>query len=336
MTTYEINSIEKNRLDLLLRKELPKLLSIEISNSKIRRLIMAGCVVIDSRQVKVPSFTVFEKTKIFVSIDKEKLLFEKKVDDISFELSKDSVLFEDDYLIFVHKPTKFPTEKTIVQERDNLHDAVVRYLWKKNPSLRNPPYVGIMHRLDRETSGVILFTKTRQVNKAIFDMFDSSKLEEVSKNSFGNSKKDEQSVKNLCNVEGNRRKIEKTYIAVVKDSPLVKNSFIVKNYLSRITSKSSGCKWGSVKKTDALFAVTEFKVRKREKGLCYIECHPITGRTHQIRVHLSESGFPILGDQLYGGPKSQRLMLHAESLKIIHPISNEKLEIKACDSMFII
>ena len=100
MTTYEINSIEKNRLDLLLRKELPKLLSIEISNSKIRRLIMAGCVVIDSRQVKVPSFTVFEKTKIFVSIDKEKLLFEKKVDDISFELSKDSVLFEDDYLIF--------------------------------------------------------------------------------------------------------------------------------------------------------------------------------------------------------------------------------------------
>ena len=76
MTTYEINSIEKNRLDLLLRKELPKLLSIEISNSKIRRLIMAGCVVIDSRQVKVPSFTVFEKTKIFVSIDKEKLLFE--------------------------------------------------------------------------------------------------------------------------------------------------------------------------------------------------------------------------------------------------------------------
>lgn len=334
MTNYEIISTEKNRLDKILQKKLPEILTLEISNSKIRRLIMAGCVSINGRQIKVPSFIVFEKTKIYVAVDKEKLLYEKHSDDVFFEVSQESVLFEDEYLIFINKPTRFPTEKTIVQDRDNLHDAIVRYLWKKNPSLRNPPYVGIMHRLDRETSGVILFTKSRTVNKAIFDMFDSSKLLAESNNNF----------------ESLSRPIQKTYIAVVKDSPLIKDKFVVQSYLRRLTSKSATCKWGSgpsifskdkkkekifsEKKDDGLFSMTEFKVLKRENGLCYIQCHPITGRTHQIRVHLSESGFPILGDLIYGGEKYFRLMLHAKTLKLVHPVTNQNLEIEAYEKDF--
>ena len=164
------------RLDFLLREKLPSELKTQISNGKIRRLIMAGCVKVNDFQTRNPSFVVKKNSKVSVLIDKEKLLSEKQTDDVKFEVTEKSVLYEDDYLIIVNKPSKFPTEKTVVQDRDNLHDAVVRYLWKKNPDLRNPPYAGIMHRLDRETSGVILFTKKREVNKAVFDMFDSSKL----------------------------------------------------------------------------------------------------------------------------------------------------------------
>lgn len=318
MTTYTIFPESKIRLDELLRQNLPKLTGLELSNSKIRRLIMAGCIRVNGREIRIPSYTVFVKSNVEAFIDKEKVLYEKQADDISFEVTEESVLYEDEYLIFINKPAKFPTEKTIVTDRDNLHDAVVRYLWKKNPSLRNPPYVGIMHRLDKDTSGVILFTKTREVNKAIFDMFDSSKLE-LNETS-----------------EKNYRPVQKTYIAVVKDSVKIKESFTVKNFLGRITSKSAGCKWGEVPEScGGLIAVTEFKVIKRDAGRCYLECHPITGRTHQIRIHLAGLGTPISGDTLYNGDKAERLFLHAKSLELTHPITGKKNSVSApCNGLY--
>lgn len=335
----------KTRLDVFLREFLPQTVGCEISNSKIRRLIMAGCVMVDGRAVRVPSFELRVDTKVSAIIDKEKLLYEKQADDIKFEVTPESVLFEDDYLIFINKPAHFPTEKTIVDSRDNLHDAVVRYLWNKNPLLRNPPYVGIMHRLDKETSGVILFTKKREVNKAIFDMFDSSKLELESSQCAASL-----DARPPCTAGHTQRPVKKTYIAAVFDSPKIKDSFTVKNYLGRISSKSSQGKWGSVPQSKGgMIAITEFRVRERRAGnstgqdstisrsrganlrtgICILECHPITGRTHQIRVHLAESGFPIIGDSLYGGRANSRLMLHAESLELIHPVTGKKLCVKA-------
>lgn len=310
MQVITLTPDRKIRLDILLREKLGAELNLEISNSKLRRLIMAGCVRVNGKEVRVPSYTVFEKSQVDVSVDKEKLLYEKEADDIKFEVTPESVLYEDDYLIFIDKPSRFPTEKTIVDSRDNLHDAVVRYLWSKNPSLRNPPYVGIMHRLDKDTSGVILFTKKREVNKAIFDMFDSSKLD----------------------VSGGTRPISKTYIAVVKNSTKIKDRFTVKNYLGRINSKSAGAKWGEVPESrGGVIAVTEFSVRSREGDRCVLECHPVTGRTHQIRVHLAEMGCPILGDKIYGDVRdgAERLMLHAESLELCHPVSGKKMMVKS-------
>ena len=168
---YSFSTSEKIRLDEFLRRELPLKLNEpqNSSNSKIRRLIVAGAVFVNSRQVRRPAFELRGHSNVSVDFDEEKFLYEKQPDDIKFELTEKDVLYEDEYLICVNKPSLFPTEETIVggKKRDNLHDAVVRYLWAKNPSLRNPPYVGIMHRLDRETSGVILFTKQRIVNKQV-------------------------------------------------------------------------------------------------------------------------------------------------------------------------
>ncbi len=175
----EFLSNKTQRIDEFLRENLPQKIKAEIknqkleksieagsiSNSKIRRLIISGCVAVNGRTVVRPAFELRGKSVVTVDFEPEKFFYEKQPDDITFEVSDDDVLFENEELIFINKPAFFPVEQTITGKRDNLHDAVVRYLWKRNPELRNPPYVGITHRIDRETSGVILLTKTRAVNK---------------------------------------------------------------------------------------------------------------------------------------------------------------------------
>lgn len=289
--TIENDEPEKSlRLDELLRKKIPQIIKNDVSNSKIRRLIIAGAVFVDGRQIRVPGANLGKKAVVTVDLDEEKLFFEKTPDDISFEVDEKSVLYEDDSIIVVNKPSFFPTEAGMVESRDNLHAAVIRYLHGKNPSLRNPPYVGVMHRLDRETSGVILFTKKRSVNAACHDMFE-------------------------------QHTARKIYHAVVS-TVCKEDSFSVDMLMGRISPKSQAAKWGRVKR-DGLPSHTDFNVCgavvRNGKKYSVIECRPQTGRTHQIRVHLASVGLPILGDVLYGGSKFSRIMLHAASLEFPHP-----------------
>ena len=287
--TLKFSTEQKIRLDEFLRQELPARINEEISNSKIRRLIVAGAVSVNKKQTARPSFELRGKSEVSVELDLEKLFYEKQPDDIAFEVSPEDVLYEDDKLIFINKPAFFPVEQTITGNRDNLHDAVVRYLWSKKPELRNPPYVGIMHRLDRETSGVILFTKSRAANKEISDIFQS--------HSF-----------------------TKKYYALVEDSSNPKaqkltpgQTFTVEMKMGRISSSTKAAKWGQVK--DGQDSKTDFKVLKslniENKKCLLLECSPYTGRTHQIRVHLSSLGHPILGDTLYGARAASRIYLHS-------------------------
>lgn len=288
-----------------------------VSNSKIRRLIASGQVYINGQQCRAPSAVVRHGDRTRIKIDSEKFLAEKKPHDIDFTLTAHDVLYEDEAIIVVNKPAFFPTEQTITGNRKNLHDEVVQYLWQKNQHLRNPPYAGIMHRLDKDTSGAILFTKKREINKAIFEMFE-------------------------------KHIIEKTYRAVTSSPPKpLLDKFTVENYLERQTSKTQAAKWHSVKNVcshqtasenmaktgTALFARTDFRILQSGtflgKDALFVEAKPHTGRTHQIRVHLSEYGAAIFGDTIYGGEDAPRLMLHALSLQFAHPITHEKLKIEA-------
>lgn len=288
------------RIDIFLRKELPSCLdqSLELSNSKIRRLIIAGAVKVNGRVVVRPSFILILGSTVTIDFDEEKFFYEKKPDDIQFSVTDDTVLFEDDDLIFLNKPAFFPVEQTITGKRDNLHDALVDYLWKRNPSLRNPPYAGIMHRLDRETSGVILFTKNRPVNKIIHELFEN------------HNQSDD---------------LQKEYFCVVTKTARCRRvisageKFSVEKYMGRISSKSQAGKWGSLgKEKGGLYSRTDFEVIDEGKSgkddVFLIKCILHTGRTHQIRVHLSEEGLPILGDELYGGKDFERICLHAARL----------------------
>ncbi|MCR5289137.1 MAG: RluA family pseudouridine synthase [Treponema sp.] len=301
------------RLDLFLRDAIKQLDDFKddqslISNSKVRRLIIAGAVAVNDKPIRVPSYVVFRKSTITLALDTEKFFYEKPAHDISFEVSDQDILYEDEVIILVNKPAFFPVEATMVESRDNLHAALVRYLHGKNPALRNPPYVGIMHRLDHETSGVILFTKQRTVNTAVHAMFEEHTAQKI-------------------------------YRAVVQITPrgksVIQNRvFSVDMDMGRISPKSSAAKWGPLSALKGgVHAHTDFTCIKT--GLYHgveaaiLEAKPLTGRTHQIRVHASERGLPLIGDTLYGGCDSDRILLHAQSLTFPHPVTGMMMTVQA-------
>ena len=285
-----------------------------LSNSKIRRCVVAGGVSVNGKQCRIPSFVVKSGSTVKVFFDSGKFFYEKENDDISFELESDYILFEDEFLIVVNKPAFFLTEKTFSKDRDSMHDAVIRYLQKQNPNLRNPPYVGIMHRLDRTTSGVLLFTKKREVNKAVHEIFEHRLAQKK--------------YRAICT----RRLSSNCHSVSLNDVQAFPYCFNVENYIDRITPKGSVGKWGVVK-TGGKPSLTEFSIvgESSFSGLeCFhIDAFPKTGRTHQIRVHLSHSGFPILGDELYGGLSASRVFLHSYSLVFPHPKTKNMIEVQA-------
>lgn len=307
---FNFKATQTMRLDKILQENLPLLLPSKkdaLTNSKIRRLIIASKVFVDNKKIIRPAFEVLKNSIIKIDFDESKFFYEKPANDIKYEVSNDDILFEDDDIIIVNKKSFFPVEATIVgnEKRDNLHDALVRYLWKKNPALKNPPYIGIMHRLDKQTSGAILFTKTRSVNSAIHDMFENHEIRKI--------------YKVLCSAKN-------------ENEP--KNDFTIEKYIQRISPKSSPCKWGIVsEKNGGLYSKTHFHLLKKitfNGVLCFLlEAELFTGRTHQIRVHLSSEGLPVVGDELYGGIKANRIMLHSERLEFVHPITLKKLIVTA-------
>ncbi len=269
---------------------------------------MAGCVYVNGKQIRIPSYTVFAGSNVVAEIEKEKLFFEKQPDDIKYEVSPEDVLFEDDSIIVLNKPSHFPSEAGMVDSRDNLHAAVIRFLFERqkieHPNAKNPPYVGIMHRLDRDTSGVILFTKKRDVNAACHDMFENHTT-------------------------------RKQYMACVsiteKGRQFVNQEhFTAEFFMGRISPKGQAAKWGRLPESKGgLSSKTDFQVICIQQNTAYIRCYLYTGRTHQIRVHLSDCGLPLVGDLLYGGPRSERIMLHAQTLVFPHPVTKELIKVEA-------
>ncbi|MGX7030751.1 RluA family pseudouridine synthase [Vagococcus zengguangii] len=205
------------------------------------------------------------------------------------DASKVEVIYEDEYLIIVNKPIKMKTHPNQPDEKDALLNHVASYLAPQGLL----PYV--VHRLDMETSGLILFAKNPFILPILGRMLE-------------------------------QKNIKRSYQAVI-DGQLNKDSLSVNKKIGR--DRHDRRKRRIDERTGKI-AVTHFTTVKRENRYSLVNCELDTGRTHQIRVHLQSLGHPIVGDPLYN-PRSQagRLMLHAYKLNFIHPLTNEHI---SCES----
>jgi 23S rRNA (cytosine1962-C5)-methyltransferase len=189
------------------------------------------------------------------------------------------LLFEDEHLLVVNKPAGWNTHRPAPFAGEGIYD------WLRD---REPRWaaLAIMHRLDKETSGVLVFSKTTLASRSLTEQFSA-------------------------------RAVQKRYLLLtdgaVPQRDLKAVSCLVRageRYVSRPVGSGS----------DA--AETRFRLTGRSGAHTLVEAEPVTGRTHQIRVHAADLGFPILGDTLYGGTPAARVCLHAASIAFRHPATN--------------
>lgn len=199
-----------------------------------------------------------------------------------------SILHEDSDIIVVEKPTGLLTIGTDRDKTRTLHTILNDYVRKGDPRSRNRVY--IVHRLDRETSGILLFARSEQVK-----MFLQKGWEDT----------------------------EKVYLAVVHGSISPKNGEIS----SYLRENSAFSVYSTPDPSQGKLSRTEYAVLKEAKGFCLLEIHLLTGRKHQIRVHFSEKGHPVVGDRRYckAGDSSPTLALHARSLSFTHPVTGKRM-----------
>lgn len=198
-----------------------------------------------------------------------------------FAFEKKRVLYEDEWLLAYDKPAQIAsTGAKSVEKLVNLK---------------------AVHRLDRDTTGVLLFAKTEKSKAALEDLF-------------------------------RRREIKKSYLAIVAGRPKERQGSI-ENYLGKVAQKQGVVTWGIVQR--GLFAKTEWKIVKEGQKWTLIEALPKTGRTHQVRIHFHSIGLPIIGDLHYGGrnhpliSSAARPLLHAHYVEFIHPFSAEMIHIES-------
>jgi len=201
--------------------------------------------------------------------------------------SKIEILYEDKEILLVNKPAGFPVHATM----DPLRAHVQGLLEKE----RNEKLI-LHHRLDLDTTGVLVFARVDTVNKALTDMFRD-------------------------------RQVVKTYWAVV-DGRWSDSWNEVKTYIKKVP----GGKWANVPKgKGGDHAETAFRLLNTNGAKSWIEAQPKTGRTHQIRLHCLEKAHPILGDRQYFKPEKRGfpMALHARSLRFAHPVSGKEIFVEA-------
>ena len=282
-----------SRLDKVLLKKFDSLSFI-----KIQKLIRVGFFKVNSRKVKA-NYKVNVSDKIQYSnksINENK--FKKDISSILIKYKKQiadikkNIVFEDNFLLVINKPHGIP-----VQGGNNVNfniDLILPILCENNSSIR------LVHRIDKNTSGILLLAKSKEVAQNITMLFKENKIKK----------------KYLAIVEGKVEKIKGEIIL-----PITKK-------------KISGMEKMVVDPNSKEKAETSYQVIDCKKGLSLLEVYPKTGRKHQIRVHLQSINHPILGDKKYNKSNdnnheisSEKMHLHAKEIQFI--LNNKKYFFKA-------
>ena len=196
------------------------------------------------------------------------------------------IIYEDKDIIVINKPSGLLTVATEKEKNKTAYHLVMEYLKKKNKNNR----IFIIHRLDKDTSGIIMFAKNERAKHLYQDNWNDI-------------------VKKRC------------YYAVI-DGKMENKEGTIKSYL-----KENGNMVYSVKDRSGKIAVTEYKVLKERKNISLLDINLKTGRKNQIRVHMKENKTPILGDLKYGEKSKliNRLALHAYKLELVNPVTKKLL-----------
>ncbi len=268
------------RLDAYLTKHAER----DISRSQIKRMIDLGRVTVNGRQVSA-HYAV--KWGDAIEVQWEEVCKEGyPPEDIPLE-----ILFEDEDLIFLNKPAGMVVHPAQGNRRHTLVNALL-YHSRQLSEMGGSERPGIVHRLDKETSGVMVVAKNNSAHRNLARQFKEHSIERVY----------------LTVVHG----------IVPHDEGLCEEP-VGRAFLNK--------KKIMVRPTGGKDAATAFRVLKRFKEATLLEIHPRTGRTHQIRVHMQHIGHPVMGDSFYGriSPLIERQALHAARLAVSHPKSGERL-----------
>lgn len=201
---------------------------------------------------------------------------------------KIKILYEDNYIIVIDKPSGLLTMASNKEKKKTAYNIVREYLIESNKNNK----IFIIHRLDKDTSGVLIFAK-------------------------------DLNTKSLFQNKWSENVLSKEYVAVVEGHPKA-NKGTIKTYLKE---NSQGYVFSVKSKKEGKIAITSYEKIKENKRYTMVKVFIKTGRKNQIRVHLKELGYPIVGDKKYGSGLDpvKRLCLHAKRLELINPINNKEM-----------
>ncbi len=204
------------------------------------------------------------------------------------------ILFEDDDVIAVDKPAGISSQAADPAHPDDVVTRLKRFLTARSGGA--DAYLGVHQRLDRDTSGVLVYARRRQANPGLAAQFEG-------------------------------RTVRKTYVACVTGWPAKRPRATLRDALA--PDRDGRMRVAGARDKSALQAVTHVRVLARRGDRAMLELELETGRTHQARVQLAHAGAPIAGDASYGGAAASRMMLHAAALGLMHPATRKPLELQA-------
>lgn len=284
-----LNISRAERLDMRVIAMYP-----DLTRSVAAKLIEKGKVTVNGKVVQKAGFKLKPGDDIHADYNYELMTAIPSIEIPVLYEDEDCVVVEKPYGILTHSKGDFNPEATVASWlAEHLVKAGKKPLWLLEKDVEsgspNNPRAGIVHRLDRATSGVMICAKTPAALAFLQKQF-------------------------------SQRKTKKTYIAIVSghlkhpeaiiDMPIERNPKSPKTFHVSLGGKPS---------------VTEYAVKQSSEHYDLVELKPVTGRTHQLRVHLNHQGHPIVGDTFYNGPKADRLFLHANSLEITLPNKKRKV-----------
>jgi len=262
----------------------------EYSRSNVQRLINKEKIIVNGKIPKI-SYKIQENDEINIKEEKPKDI-ELEAQDIPLD-----ILYEDTDIIIVNKEKGMVVHPANGNLDGTLVNAIMSICKESLSGIGGEIRPGIVHRLDKDTSGVIVVAKN---DKAHINMSEQIKKHEV----------------------------EKTYIALVRGF-VKENEATINMPIGRSTKDRKKMAVNQKGKN----AITHFKVIERYGDYTLLEVKIETGRTHQIRVHLAEIGYPVIGDEVYSNGKNKwdikGQCLHAKSLKFKHPINGKEMFIEA-------